>query len=162
QNRLARTQFETAYRMPEFRAAGAVQLGELSAREGDRAQAIAYLREALRSAPGDQRSVEDLAMLERSPRTGFSPELPGGDAERLLDTQIPVLHASLGRVLLRLSRDTQGAFEAFQAGLTADPQNAELYDGVATASAILGRPASERTSALERYPDKAHMPTPLV
>src|SRR5204863_3872571 len=79
---------------------------------------------------------------------------------RRLDPQIPVLHASLGRVLLRLSHDTQGAFEAFQAGLAADPQNAELYDGVATTSAILGRPASERTSALERYPDAAHMPTP--
>jgi hypothetical protein len=46
--------------------------------------------------------------------------------------------------------------------LAADPRNAELYDGVATTSAILGRPASERTSALERYPDAAHMPTPLV
>ena len=285
QPRLARTQFEMAYRMPEFRAAGAVQLAELSAREGDRPQAIAYLREALRSAPDDQRSAEDIAMLEGSPRSGFSPDDPAGDAERLLvsatsrmrlglwrealellsrdypelpaeqrepgvpspmqhplvayyraycrqklgeapeyaaaaklspryvfpngaqtlavleaalaaqpddatahyllgnlrlqagmvteavtewqtarrlDPQIPVLHASLGRVLLRLSHDSQGAFEVFQAGLAADPRNAELYDGVATASAILGRPAAERTSALERYPDPAHMPTPLV
>jgi tetratricopeptide (TPR) repeat protein len=285
QARLARTQFETAYRMPEFRAAGALQLAELSAREGDRPQAIAYLREALRNAPDDQRAAEDIAMLERSPRTGFSPTEPGGDAERLLatatsymrlglwrealdllsrdypeppaeqrepgvpapkqhamvayyraycrqklgeahdyaaasklsaryvfpngaqtlavleaalaarpddataryflgnlrlqagmvteaiaewqtarrlDPQIPVLHASLGRTLLRLSHDTQGAFEAFQAGLAADPQNAELYDGVATTSAILGRPAAERTAALERYPDPANMPTSLV
>ncbi|MEO8371379.1 MAG: DUF5107 domain-containing protein [Candidatus Solibacter sp.] len=285
QPRLARTQFETAQRMPEFRAAGAVQLGELSAREGDWAQALAYLREALRSAPDDRRVREDIAMLERSLRVGFSPDQPGSDAERLLvfatgqmrlglwrealdvlsrdypelpaeqrepgvpspeqhtlvayyraycrqklggapdyaaaaklspryvfpngaqtlavleaalaarpddgtahyllgnlrlqagmvteaisewqtarrlDPQLPVLHASLGRVLLRVSHDTQGAFEAFQAGLAADPRNAELYDGVATTSAILGRPVAERVPALERYPDPAHMPTPLV
>jgi hypothetical protein len=65
-------------------------------------------------------------------------------------------------VLLRLLHDTPGAFEAFEAGLAADPRNAELYEGVATTSAILGRPAADRAAALERYPDPAHMPTPLV
>jgi tetratricopeptide (TPR) repeat protein len=262
-----------------------VQLAELSAREADRARALDYLREALRAEPADQRAAEDLAMLERSPRDGFSPDQPSGETERLLvaatgymrlglwrdaldllsrdypelpteqrepgvpspkhhplvayyraycraklsepadyaaasklptryvfpngaqalavleaalaaqpndatahyllgnlrlqagqvtesvaewqtagrlDPRIPVLHASLGRVLLRLNRDPKAAFEAFQAGLAADPRNPDLYEGVATTSAILRHPAAERTAALERYPDPANMPTPLV
>lgn len=283
--RRARTEFETAHRMPEFRAAGAVQLAELSVRESDRAKAIEHLRDALRSAPGDQRAVEDLALLERSPRRGFSPDQPDGDAERLLvsatsrmrlglwrealellsrdypelpieqrepgvptakqhplvayyraycrqklgeapgyeaaaklstryvfpngaqtlavleaalvsnpndaiahyllgnlrlqaglideavaewrtaaqvDPNIPVLHASLGRVLLRQLHDTQGALETFRAGLHADPRNAELYAGIATASAMLGRPAGERIAALEQYPEPKNIPADLV
>jgi len=55
----ARTQFETAHRTPAFRAAGAVQLAELTAREGDVVRASAYLREA---ADG-RRAKDDLTLL---------------------------------------------------------------------------------------------------
>jgi tetratricopeptide (TPR) repeat protein len=282
ESRQARTQFETALRVPGFRAAAAVQLGELSAREGDKARARQYFRAALGSAPEDQRATEDLKLLEGAP----APQ-PGSDAERVLVSAgdsmrlglwkpaleilsreypdipeeqrepgvpsprehplvayyrgycrqqlgespavdyaaasklstryvfphgsqtlavlaaalavhpddatahyllgnmrlqaglvdeaiaewqtarriapgIPILNASLGRSLLRLKHDPQHALEAFQAGLAADPSNPELYDGIATATALLGRPAGERSSALERYPDPAHMPVSLV
>lgn len=75
---------------------------------------------------------------------------------------IPVLNASLGQTLLRLRHDPKQALESFNAGLATDSLNPELYDGFATSSALLGRPAGERASALERYPDPAHMPVPLV
>jgi tetratricopeptide (TPR) repeat protein len=274
--RLARTQFETAHRMPAFRAAGAVQLGELMAREGDVARASAYLREAA----DDRRAQDDLALMgsavvipkgsdaervvmaaaeymrlglwrkalevlsheypdvpveQREPgvpspmnhamvayyraycheRLGEAADyeaasklptqyvFPSGaqslmvledalksrpndatahylignmrlesgladdaiaewQAAQRLNPGIPVLQASLGRTLLRLKHDPQGALDAFHAGLATDASNAELYEGFATSAALLSRPASERAAALERYPDAAHMPASLV
>jgi tetratricopeptide (TPR) repeat protein len=79
-----------------------------------------------------------------------------------LNRAIPVLNASLGRVLLRLKHDPEGALESFRAGLTPDPLNPELYAGFSTAAAIMARPAAERVAALERYPDSSHLPTALV
>jgi len=97
QSRQARTQFETAHRMPEFRAAGALQLAELSAREGDRPQAIAYLLEV----PDDRRAAEDLAMLNGSPMPP-----PIGDSERLLVSAAGYMRLGLWREALDLlSRD---------------------------------------------------------
>jgi tetratricopeptide (TPR) repeat protein len=81
---------------------------------------------------------------------------------QLLNPHIPVLNASLGRTLLRVKHDPEGALESFRAGFTADPLNPELYDGFSTAAAILGRSAPERAAALERYPDITHMPTALA
>ena len=79
-----------------------------------------------------------------------------------LDPAIPVLHANLGRVLLRIKHDIPAAAEAFRAGLAADPSNTEIYAGIASALGILGRPASEAVAALERYPDPPRMPAALV
>ena len=64
--RQARLEFETARRMPRFRAAGSVKLGELLAREGDLALASRYLEEALHTEPGDQRALEEWIALERA------------------------------------------------------------------------------------------------
>jgi len=122
---------------------------------------LAVLEAALAARPDDATAHYLLGNLRL--QAGMAAEaISEWQTARRLDSRLPVLHASLGRVLLRLSHDTQGAFEVFQSGLAADPQNAELYDGIATTSAILARPPAERTSALERYPDPAHMPTPLV
>ena len=52
--------------MPEFRAAGALRLGELSAREGELTQAESYLQQALLAAPDDLRSAEELAAVRRT------------------------------------------------------------------------------------------------
>jgi tetratricopeptide (TPR) repeat protein len=79
-----------------------------------------------------------------------------------LNPAIPVLHASLGRTLLRLKHDPQAALDAFHAGLATDASNAELYEGFATSAALLSRPATERAAALEGYSDTAHMPASLV
>jgi len=307
QARTARTQFETARRMPGFRAAGSLRLAEMCSREGDYPKAIDYLRDGLRSAPEDQRAMEELTAVERaaveraasSTSRGrpvdaaglrlslLAPDQLGSDPERVLVAAaaymrlglwreavsllardypevaaerrepglplpqnhpvvayyraycrqklgespaaeyaaasklatayvfpsgaqtlavleaavaaqpgdatahyllgnlrltsglvddaiaewntarrakpgIPVLDASLGRTLLRLKHDPEAALDAFRAGLGPDPKNNELYTGIAASAAILGRPAEERVTALERYPDPARMPASLV
>ena len=81
---------------------------------------------------------------------------------RRFNAQIPVLHASLGRALLHEKGNAEQALLAFQEGLGTDPQNVELYMGMDKALSILQRPPQERVAALERYPDRANMPSPLV
>lgn len=81
---------------------------------------------------------------------------------RKSNPRIPVLHASLGRALLQVKRDPDQALRVFQEGLSVDPRNVELYTGMDQALSILGRPAADRAAALERYPDRANMPSPLV
>jgi tetratricopeptide (TPR) repeat protein len=81
---------------------------------------------------------------------------------RILNPQIPVLHASLGRALLHEEDDPEKALNVFQEGLRADPANIELYTGMDQALSILRRPPQERVAALERYPDHAHIPSNLV
>ena len=66
QNREARESYEAAARMPEFRAAGALRLAELSARECNLQQAESYLEEANRAAPDDLRTAEELAAVVRA------------------------------------------------------------------------------------------------
>jgi tetratricopeptide (TPR) repeat protein len=83
-------------------------------------------------------------------------------AKLFLTPQIPVLHASLGRALLREKDDPEKALSVFQEGLRADPANVELYTGMDQALSILRRPPEERVAALERYPDHAHIPSNLV
>ncbi|MGA2270905.1 MAG: DUF5107 domain-containing protein [Bryobacteraceae bacterium] len=293
----ARLQFETARRMPRFRAAGNLKLAELLAHQSDWAGASTYLEEALYTEPDDQRAREERIAVQRAlgrtldmarpPLSLFLSGETGSDAERvlaiaaqymrlglwreawtvlareypqappeqsepgvplpqqhplvayyrafcrqklgepaaadydlaaklpaayvfphgaqtlevieaavrerprdatahfllgslrmasgLIDTaidewrtaqklnpSIPVLHANLGRVLLRIKRDIPAAAEAFRAGLVADPSNTEIYAGLASALGILGRPASEVVAALERYPDPPRMPAALV
>ena len=263
--REARLQFEAARRMPQFRAAASLKLGELLARAGEREIAAAYLEEAgdppipLRS-PDAERVLtvaaqsmrlgqwrEALAVLTReyppAPVEQTEPGVPlpqrhplvayyrafcrkklgdsfaadydlaaklptayvfpngaqtldvlegavrerPGDATahfllgdlrmasglvdaalqewrtaQKLNPALPVLQANLGRTLLEIKHDIPAAAEAFRAGLGADPANAEIYAGLATALGILGRPAAELAAAFERYPDAAHMPAALV
>jgi len=75
---------------------------------------------------------------------------------------IPVLHADIGRVLLREKHDSIGALEAFREGLAVDPLNRKLYEGVDDALSMMGRPARELAVSLEHYPDLPHMPAELV
>jgi tetratricopeptide (TPR) repeat protein len=81
---------------------------------------------------------------------------------RRVNPQIPVLHASLGRALLHAKDNPEQALRVFKEGLQADPRNLELYTGMDQALSILQRPAEERVAALERYPDRASMPSNLV
>jgi tetratricopeptide (TPR) repeat protein len=84
------------------------------------------------------------------------------DQARKLNSQIPVLHASLGRALLHVKNDPQAALQVFQEGLRTDAHNIALYTGIDQALSILRRPPQERVAALEQYPDQANMPTPLL
>ncbi len=61
----SREAFENAYRSPDWRAAAALRLGELSAREKDYRQADLYIAEALRIAPSDLRAVEESIAIQR-------------------------------------------------------------------------------------------------
>jgi tetratricopeptide (TPR) repeat protein len=62
----ARTAFEVAYRLPSWRAAAALKLGEVAARSKNFIGAKEYFREALRAVPDDLRTVEELAAVERA------------------------------------------------------------------------------------------------
>ena len=274
----ARLQFEAARRMPRWRAAASLKLGELKAREGLLAEAAGDLAEAMRLEPADERAREEWTALSKP-----APDLKSSDPERVLSAAgqsmrlglwrealrvlsrdypaipaeqsepgaplpqkhpvvayyrafcrqklgepagadldvaaklpaayvfpngaqtlevleavvrerpadasahfllgelrmasgmvddaiaewrtaqklnpaIPVLHANLGRTLLRLKHDVAGAAEAFRAGLPVDAANTELYAGLSTSLAILGRPAAETVAALERFPNTEAMP----
>ena len=58
----ARTAFETAARMPSFRAAGNLKLGELLSREGNREGALEFLP----AAENDLRAAEETIAVERA------------------------------------------------------------------------------------------------
>ncbi|HEY7304995.1 MAG TPA: DUF5107 domain-containing protein [Bryobacteraceae bacterium] len=312
-DRQALTNFETAQRLPAFRAAAALKLGEFHARQGDLKQAERYLVEAHRSDPGDVRAAEALSAIQRaageteaahslvkdslaaSPVSYFLREQLGnpdlahltGDPYRVLNIaseyirlglyqaaldvlsreypavppdqsepgsvlpqkqalvgyfrawcrqklhqpadadyrkaanlstayifpntaeavevlnsalhlnqedatahyllgtfyfsrgladralaewtkarevnpKIPVLDASMGLALMRVKRDPSRALKAFREGLSADPNNDQIYFGLDQALSLLASPASERASALEKYPDTTRMPAALV
>jgi tetratricopeptide (TPR) repeat protein len=63
ETRKARTAYEEAQRFPSFRAAAALRLGELLAREGDLSSAERHLNEAVRAAPDDARALEELVAI---------------------------------------------------------------------------------------------------
>lgn len=70
----------------------------------------------------------------------------------MLNPQIPVLHASLGRALLHEEDGPEKALSVFQEGLRADPANIELYTGMDQALSILRRPPQERVAAWNDIP----------
>ncbi len=91
-----------------------------------------------------------------------NPALAEWERARSLDPKIPVLHASLGRALLAVKAEPQRALEVFQEGIAADPKNIRIFLGLDQALSLLGKPASERVTALEQYPDTKNMPSSLV
>ena len=126
-----------------------------------RPEDLAVLREVVRTDRNDMqahyllgtqlfaRGLTDAALAEwNAARDGKAP--------------IPVLHADIGRVLLREKDDAAGALRAFREGMKIDPLNLELYDGVDESLSLMGRPASELAASLAQYPDLAHMPAELV
>jgi tetratricopeptide (TPR) repeat protein len=62
----ARTAYETAARLPRMRAAAALRLGELAARNGDLRGAESWLEDALHNAPDDLRTAEELTAIEHA------------------------------------------------------------------------------------------------
>jgi tetratricopeptide (TPR) repeat protein len=126
-----------------------------------RAEDIEVLSVALHANPQDASAHYLLGTLYFS--HGLTDEaLEQWTAVRRINPQIPVLHASMGRALLRVKNDPQQALTVFQEGLRNDPANVELYTGLDQALSILGSPARERVEGLERYPDRAHMPSHLT
>ena len=64
--REAQTAYEIAYRQADFRARAALRLGELKARQGDWAGALAFLKDAVEAAPLDIRAAEELEAITRA------------------------------------------------------------------------------------------------
>ncbi len=64
--RNAREAYESAYRLPVFKAAAGLRLGELSARDGNLGQAESYFREVMQVAPNDLRTAEELTAVLRA------------------------------------------------------------------------------------------------
>jgi tetratricopeptide (TPR) repeat protein len=62
----ARAAFEQAERLPSFYSAAALALGELLARHGDLPGAERHLTDALRAAPEDVRTLEELAAVKQA------------------------------------------------------------------------------------------------
>jgi tetratricopeptide (TPR) repeat protein len=127
----------------------------------NRSEDLEVLRTATRLKSQDANAHYLLGTLYFS--RGLTKEaLSEWEQARVLNPQIPVLHASLGRALLHEEDDPEKALSVFQEGLRADPANLELYTGMDQALSILRRTPQERVAALEQYPDHAQMPSNLV
>jgi tetratricopeptide (TPR) repeat protein len=125
------------------------------------AETLAVLEAAILARPNDSTAHYLLGDLRMA--SGLVDQaVDEWQTARRINPAIPVLDASLGRVLLRIRHDPRAAFEAFRAGLSADPENLQVYAGIDEAMSILGTPAAERVTALERYRDRAAMPASLV
>ena len=125
------------------------------------AQELDVLRAALRENPEDGTAHYLLGALYFS-RGLTEDALAEWNAARKFAPGLPVLHASLGRVLLQVKNDPEQALAAFREGLRNDPNNAALYVGIDQTLSLLKRPARERVDALQLYPDHANMPTRLI
>jgi tetratricopeptide (TPR) repeat protein len=89
------------------------------------------------------------------------PALVEWDAARRVNPGIPALDASLGRELLALGK-TQEAAQVLEEGTKADARNPAVYLSLDQALTQLSRPPSERAETLQRFPDRAEMPSELV
>jgi len=81
---------------------------------------------------------------------------------RALRPGIPTLHRNLGLALLLGKGDAAESRRVFEEGLTHDPRNVEIYEGLDRVLSFLGAPAGERVAALRRYPAQSDMPPGLV
>jgi len=126
-----------------------------------RALSLAVLARALAANPQDATAHFLLGTLLLA--SGRAPDaVQEWQEARRLDKTLPVLHRNLGRTLLQIQNDVEGALAVFMEGMSADPTNVDLYQGADQAMSLLGRPTAERIAALSRYPDRASMPTELL
>ena len=126
-----------------------------------RAEDLEVLHAAIRTNPDDM-TARYLLGTQLFARGLTDAALAQWDEARNANARIPVLHADIGRVLLREKHNWSGALEAFRQGMGIDPLNLELYEGVDDALSLMGRPAQELAASLARYPDLRHMPAELV
>jgi tetratricopeptide (TPR) repeat protein len=126
-----------------------------------RAEDLEVLRAAVQ-ANSDDMTARYLLGTQLFARGLTNEALTEWNIARNAKARIPVLHADIGRVLLREKHDSIGALQVFREGLAVDPLNRKLYEGVDEALSLMSRPARELAVSLERYPDLPHMPAELV
>jgi tetratricopeptide (TPR) repeat protein len=126
-----------------------------------RAEDLEVLRAAVHANPDDM-TARYLLGTQYFARGLVDDALTEWNAARQAKAPIPVLHADIGRVLLREKHDSIGALQVFREGLAVDPLNRQLYEGVDESLGLMSRPARELAVSLERYPDLPHMPAELV
>jgi len=126
-----------------------------------RAEDLEVLQAAVRANPDDM-TARYLLGTQLFARGLTDDALTEWNVARHAQAPIPVLHADIGRVMLREKHDASGALQVFREGLAVDPLNRKLYEGMDAALSLMGRPARELAASLERYPDQAHMPAELV
>ena len=126
-----------------------------------RASTYAVLRSALRVNADDAEARFLLGSLYLS--GGLVGEAVGEwQRARALQPGIPTLHRNLGLALFLGKGDAAEARRVFEEGLTQDPRNVEIYEGIDRVLSALGAPAAERVAALRRYPSSSDMPPGLV
>ncbi len=184
QNREAGESYESAERLPSFRAAAGLRLAELSARQENLKQAESYLQSVMHSAPDDPRAAEELsAVLEaegqkekalnlsnewlaRFPQRYFLLEQIGkpdlhhlaDDAERVLNVASEYMRLGMySEALAVLSRDYPAAVpDETEPGVLAPGTHPMVAYFRAYCREKLGQPASADFNAA------AHLPTNYV
>jgi tetratricopeptide (TPR) repeat protein len=126
-----------------------------------RADSMPVLRRALALQPSDATARFLLGSLFLA---GGQTELAIAEWQeaRRLNPKIPVLHRNLGLALLQVDHDPAAALEVLREGMGVDGTNVALYFAADQAAGVLGMPAEDRVRLLERFPDKAALPPPLV
>ena len=126
-----------------------------------RPEALLVLRRALASDPGDATAHFLLGSLLLASGRADDAIREWQEARRL-DPRIAVLHRNLGRTLLQVGGDAEGALAVFMEGVDADAANVDLYLGGDQAMSLLGRPASEHVALFRRFPEQTSMPPELL
>jgi tetratricopeptide (TPR) repeat protein len=125
-----------------------------------RPESFVVLRRALESRPDDATARFLLgALLLASGRADDA--VREWQETRRLDPRIPVLHRNLGRTLLQVSGDVEGALAVLSEGVEADPANVDVYYAADQAMSLLGRPAAERVALFRRFPAASPPPPEL-
>jgi tetratricopeptide (TPR) repeat protein len=122
---------------------------------------LAVLQSALAADPRDM-TAHYLYGTQQFARGDTGQALQHWTIARDAGAPIPVLHTSIGNLLMREKHDSIAALKAFREGLPIDPLNRRLYQGIDDALSLMSRPARELAASLQRYPDQPNMPAELV
>jgi tetratricopeptide (TPR) repeat protein len=118
------------------------------------------LHAALAANPDDGRAMFLLGALHLADGL-FDAAIADWSQARTLAAGTHTLARNLGMTLLHFGR-VDAAVDVLTEGVANDPQNVEVYTTLDAALSAREAPAPERAAALERYPDRAALPPPLV